>query len=275
MFYVMSLCALQVLSADDDEEFIKYSHAMLGQKVKGFFIANANEDELSEVLKQTNVSVVHRVVLKAVIALWRCDPWQAMYSLQKGRQMRPEANRKLEHAQAETARALAAEQQRIAEAKRAELERIVEAHRAELERQDQLWQRQQAQLRAHEAQREYEEEMRKNREREEDRREEETRRNRQREEDEIRDEETRRREFYDVLSAEGTLRNEDTTCHKCGCRFNIYYNTRRDGGHFRTFCPNEYHFQSDPRNDTLHGTDLVMFNLRLFGQDLRDWDRER
>jgi hypothetical protein len=264
VFYVLTLSALQVLSVDDDEEFIKYSHAMLGQKVNGFFIANANDDEISEVLKQTNVSVVHRVVLKAAVASWKCDPWQAMFSLQKGRQMRPQANRKFEDAQMQAARALAAEKNRIDEEKSAELERIAEAHRAELERQDQLWQRQQAQLRAHEAQRDFEEEMRRNREREDDRREEETRRNQQREEDERRDEEARRREFADVLDAEEMLRNEETTCYICGDRFNIYLNTRRDGGQFLTFCPSNW----DDRHarNKLHGIDLVMFNPRLFDQ---------
>ena len=75
----------QVFSTGDGDDFKTYAYATLDLKVKGITIAHADEDELNELLKQINISVVHRVELKAAIASWRGDAWQSMHSLEKGR----------------------------------------------------------------------------------------------------------------------------------------------------------------------------------------------
>ncbi len=76
---------VQVFSTGDGDDFKTYAYAMLHMKVKGITIAHADEDELNELLQQINISVVHRVELKAAIASWRGDAWQSMHSLEKGR----------------------------------------------------------------------------------------------------------------------------------------------------------------------------------------------
>ncbi len=58
--------------------FSKYTSAVVERDVTGTFIARATDEELSEVFKEMNVSVTHKVELREAVAAWRADPQRVL-----------------------------------------------------------------------------------------------------------------------------------------------------------------------------------------------------
>jgi hypothetical protein len=61
-----------------DPDFTQYAREVRRLKVKGVFISKATDEELSEVFKEMQVCVTHKVELREAVAAWRADPQRVM-----------------------------------------------------------------------------------------------------------------------------------------------------------------------------------------------------
>ena len=61
-----------------DPVFTQYAREVRRLKVKGVFISKATDEELSEVFKEMQVSVTHKVELREAVAAWRADPQRVL-----------------------------------------------------------------------------------------------------------------------------------------------------------------------------------------------------
>jgi hypothetical protein len=59
--------------------FSKYASAVVEHDVTGTFIARATDEELSDMFKEMQVSLAHKVELREAVAAWRADPQRVLF----------------------------------------------------------------------------------------------------------------------------------------------------------------------------------------------------
>jgi hypothetical protein len=62
-----------------DPDFTQYAREVRRLKVKGVFISKATDEELSDMFKEMQVSLAHKVELREAVAAWRADPQRVMF----------------------------------------------------------------------------------------------------------------------------------------------------------------------------------------------------
>lgn len=125
-FLALSVQQVALLVQSLRPEFSKYAGAIAQHHFTGGFIADATDEELSDMLKHIQVATAHRVDLRKAVATWRAHPHEAMQEIK-----REEKNIKAEQERlASAAKAAEAARQRLAEEKRqAEAAKAAEAER--------------------------------------------------------------------------------------------------------------------------------------------------
>jgi hypothetical protein len=123
---ILSAKQVALLVQSVKPEFSKYAGAIAQHDCTGVFLAEATDEELSDMFKDMKVATAHRVDLRKAVAAWKADPQEALQAIKREKQkIKAEKERLAAAAQA----AAAARQRQEREQRQAEAEKIAEAER--------------------------------------------------------------------------------------------------------------------------------------------------
>jgi len=91
----LSVDQVSLLVQSVDPDFTQYAREVRRLKVKGVFISKATDEELSDMFKEMQVSLAHKVELREAVAAWRADPQRALQAVEREGAAEAERQRKI------------------------------------------------------------------------------------------------------------------------------------------------------------------------------------